>query len=56
VKGNQMQHFINGVLMSETTDKDPLSQQFSGVIGLQVHVSESMKVEYKNIRYKTLSK
>jgi hypothetical protein len=56
VKGNHMQHFINGVLMSETTDNDPSSQQFSGVIGLQVHVSESMKVEYKNIRYKKLSK
>ena len=56
VKGNHMQHFINGVLMSETTDNDPSNQQFSGVIGLQVHVSESMKVEYRNIRYKKLSK
>ena len=56
VKGNHMQHFINGVLMSETTDNDSTNQQFSGVIGLQVHVSESMKVEYKNIRYKKLSK
>jgi len=56
VKGNHMQHFINGVLMSETTDNDLSNQQFSGVIGLQVHVSESMKVEYKNIRYKKLSK
>jgi hypothetical protein len=42
--------------MSETTDNDLSNQQFSGVIGLQVHVSESMKVEYKNIRYKKLSK
>lgn len=56
VKGNHMQHFINGVLMSETIDNDPANQQFSGVIGLQVHVSESMKVEYRNIRYKKLSK
>jgi hypothetical protein len=56
VKGNHMQHFINGVLMSETTDNDPSSQHFSGVIGLQVHVSESMKVEYRNIRYKKLLK
>jgi hypothetical protein len=47
-----MQHFINGVLMSETTDNDANIQKFSGVIGLQVHVSESMKVEYKNIQYK----
>jgi len=52
VKGNHMQHFINGVLMSETTDNDTANQKFSGVIGLQVHVSESMKVEYKNIQYK----
>jgi len=56
VKGNHMQHYINGVLMSETTDNDTINQQFSGVIGLQVHVSESMKVEYKNIRYKNLAK
>lgn len=56
VKGNHMQHFINGILMSETTDKDVANQKFSGVIGLQVHVSTEMKVEYRNIRYKQLTK
>jgi hypothetical protein len=51
-KGNKMQHFINGVLMSETIDEDATSSKASGVIGLQVHVMPKMKVEYKNIYIK----
>jgi len=52
VKGNNMQHYINGVLMSETTDNDASSSKLSGLIGLQVHVSKEMKVAYKNIQLK----
>ncbi len=52
VKGNHMKHYINKVLMSEATDNDTTSRKFSGLIGLQVHVLPSMKVEYRNIRIK----
>ena len=52
VKGNNMKHYINGILMSETTDNDASSSKLSGLIGLQVHVSKEMKVAYKNIQLK----
>jgi hypothetical protein len=51
-KGNHMQHFINGVLMSEATDNDSTARKFTGLIGLQLHVMPYMKVEYRNIRLK----
>jgi hypothetical protein len=52
VKGNNMKHYINGILMSETTDNDSSNSKLSGLIGLQVHVSKQMKVAYKNIQIK----
>jgi hypothetical protein len=51
-KGNNMKHYINGILMSETIDNDSTNRKFEGILGLQVHVLPAMKVEYKNIRYK----
>ncbi len=53
-KGNRMQHFVNGILMSETIDEDASSRKWKGLIGLQVHVMESMKVEYRNIFIKEI--
>ena len=52
VKGNNMKHYINGILMSETTDNDSLNSKLLGLIGLQVHVSKEMRVAYKNIQLK----
>ena len=52
VKGNNMKHYINGILMSETTDNDTSNSKTSGLIGLQVHVSKEMRVAYKNIQLK----
>jgi hypothetical protein len=54
VKGNRMQHFINGVLMSDVTDNDVKNRKMEGLIGVQVHVGPPMKVEYRNIRLKNL--
>ena len=54
VNGNVMKHYINGVLMSETTDEDVQKQKFGGLLGLQVHVMESMKVEYRKIYLKEI--
>jgi hypothetical protein len=54
VKGNRLQHYINGVLMSDVTDNDTVNRKMSGLIGVQVHVGPPMKVEYRNIILKTL--
>lgn len=54
VKGNHMQHYINGVLMSEVTDNDTVNGRFSGLLGVQVHVGPPMKVAYRNFRLKQL--
>jgi len=51
-KGNDMKHYINGILMSETIDNDTANRKSEGIIGLQVHVLPAMKVEFRNIRYK----
>ena len=53
-KGNHILHYINGVLMSETTDEDASKRKMSGLIGLQVHVMPKMKVEYREIYLKKL--
>lgn len=52
VKGNRLQHYINGVLMSDVTDNDTVNRKLNGFIGIQLHVGPPMKVEYKNLRIK----
>ncbi|MHA4807383.1 3-keto-disaccharide hydrolase [Flavitalea flava] len=54
IKGNHLQHFINGILMSDVTDNDSVNQKFKGLLGVQVHVGPPMKVEYRNILLKKL--
>jgi Domain of Unknown Function (DUF1080) len=53
-KGNKMQHYINGVLMSEAIEEDTVKGKSSGLLGMQVHVMPKMKVEYKEIYIKQL--
>jgi len=54
VKGNRLQHYVNGVLMSDVTDEDEVNRKMSGLVGVQVHVGPPMKVEYRKIRLKEL--
>ncbi len=54
VKGNRLQHFINGVLMSEVTDEDTVNGKSKGLLGVQVHVGPPMKVQYRNLMLKQL--
>jgi len=54
VKGNRLQHYVNGVLMSDVTDNDTVNRKMRGLIGVQVHVGPPMKVQYRNIRLKEL--
>jgi hypothetical protein len=52
--GNHILHYINGVLMSETTDEDATKRKINGLIGLQVHVMPKMTVEYREIYLKAI--
>ncbi len=52
VKDNRLQHFVNGVLMSDVTDNDTTGRKLSGLMGMQIHVGPPMKVEYRNVRLK----
>ena len=54
VKGNRLQHYVNGVLMSDVTDNDAVNRKMTGLLGVQVHVGPPMKVEYRNMRLKQL--
>jgi hypothetical protein len=54
VVGNRMQHYINGILMSDAIDNDEVNRKSSGLLGLQAHVTPEMRVEFKNIRLKQL--
>ena len=54
IKGHRMQHFINGILMSEVIDKDSINRKASGKLGMQVHVGAPMTVAFRNIRLKQL--
>jgi hypothetical protein len=54
VKGNHLQHYVNGILMSDVTDNDTVNRRFSGFLGVQVHVGPPMRVAFRNIRLKKL--
>ena len=54
VKGNRLQHYINGVLMADVTDNDSVNVKLSGMLGMQIHVGPPMKVEYRNFRLKRI--
>ncbi|HEY1061844.1 MAG TPA: DUF1080 domain-containing protein [Daejeonella sp.] len=51
-KGNRLQHYINGILMSDVTDNDKVNGKSKGMLGMQVHVGPPMKVEYRKIMIK----
>ncbi len=55
-RSNLLQHFTNGVLMSEVRDDDLEKRKLSGLLGVQVHVGPPMKIEYRNIRVKQLKR
>lgn len=54
ITGNRLQHLVNGIIMSDVTDDDPVNRKQEGLLGVQVHVGPPMKVEYRNIFLKTL--
>jgi hypothetical protein len=52
IKGNRLQHYINGVLMSEVLDEDTVNRKMEGLLGIQVHVGPPMKVQYRDLQLK----
>ena len=53
-KGNHLQHYINGKLMSDVTDNDTVNRRFSGFLGVQVHVGPPMRIAFRDIRLKAI--
>jgi hypothetical protein len=53
-KGNHLQHYVNGTLMSEVIDNQKDKAATSGVIGLQAHSGFTMTVQFKDLRLKEL--
>lgn len=53
-KGNHIQHFLNGRLVLDFTDKHPEKSFSKGLIGLQLHAGAPMWAEFKNIRMRSL--
>ena len=54
VRVNHLQHYINGVLMSDVVDEDTVNGKPNGLLGVQVHVGPPMKVQYRNLMLKQL--
>jgi hypothetical protein len=53
-RGNHLQHFINGVLMSEVVDRQSAEAEERGVIALQCHQGPAMSVQFKDIELQKL--
>jgi uncharacterized protein (TIGR03067 family) len=51
-QGNHLQHFINGKQTVDVTDDCESKRAMNGVLALQLHQGEPMKVEFRNIRLK----
>lgn len=54
-KGNVLEHYVNGQLMSKVIDEDEANRSLEGRLGVQVHVGPPMTVEYRNLRVRSLS-
>lgn len=54
--GNRLIHKINGKTTVDVTDEDPKNADAKGLLGLQVHAGPPMKVQYRSVRLKDLTK
>ncbi len=52
--GNHIQHFLNGHMTVDVTDRDPRHQALSGRLALQMHAGPPMKVQFKNVRLRRI--
>jgi hypothetical protein len=54
-RGWTLMHFINNHLMAVFIDEDTTNRMAEGLLGLQMHVGDPFRVEYRNIWLKKLS-
>jgi type 1 glutamine amidotransferase len=52
--GTRMLHFINGTLTADFLDGDKDHADSAGILALQIHAGPPTKVQYKDIRLKTI--
>jgi hypothetical protein len=52
-QGNVLQQAVNGHVMSKVVDNDIANRRMDGLIGIQLHAGEPMKIEVKNIRLRS---
>jgi hypothetical protein len=53
-RGNSLTQVLNGHVMSVLIDDDGANRKMDGLIGIQLHTGEPMKIEVRNIRIKKL--
>lgn len=53
-RGNVLIQILNGRVMSMLIDDDTANRKMDGLIGIQLHTGEPMKIEVRNIRLKKL--
>jgi hypothetical protein len=53
-RGNLLVQILNGRVMSMLMDNDAANRKLDGLIGIQLHTGEPMKIEVRNIRLKKL--
>ena len=53
-RGNALIQVLNGRVMCVLVDEDTLNRKMEGLIGIQLHAGEPMKIEVKNIELKKL--
>ena len=53
-RGNTLIQILNGRVSSILVDDDAAGRSMSGLIGLQMHMGEPMKVEFRNVYLKKL--
>ena len=53
-RGNVLVHVLNGHVTALFLDDDPAGRSMKGLMGLQMHTGQPMKVEFRNIYLKTL--
>jgi hypothetical protein len=51
-RGNVLIQILNGRVMSILVDDDAANRKMDGLIGIQLHAGEPMKIEMRNIRLK----
>ncbi|HEX5226825.1 MAG TPA: DUF1080 domain-containing protein [Bryobacteraceae bacterium] len=52
-RGNVLIQILNGRVMSMLVDDDMANRKMEGLIGIQLHAGEPMKIEVRNIRLRT---